>query len=87
MGEVALKQSGILTPSNMTEAEQFAKTIAVSSFCPKTFQGKPADIVVAVQWASEVGLSPLTAMQKYGRHQWQTVVIRRWFAGAHHWAP
>ena len=63
MGEVALKQSGILTPSNMTEALEFAKTMAASAFCPKAFQGKPADIVVAVQWASEVGLAPLAAMQ------------------------
>tara|TARA_R100001198_G_C5229231_1_gene208944 strand:- start:651 stop:1649 length:999 start_codon:yes stop_codon:yes gene_type:complete len=63
MGEVAAKQSGILTPTNMTEAMQFAETMAVSAFCPKAFQGKPADIVVAVQWASEVGLAPLAAMQ------------------------
>ena len=63
MGEVAAKQSGILTPTNMTEAMQFAETVAVSSFCPEKFKGNPADILVAVQWASEVGLSPFTAMQ------------------------
>jgi len=63
MGEVAIKQSGILTPRNMGEAMQFAETMAASAFCPKAFQGKPADIVVAVQWASEVGLAPLAAMQ------------------------
>jgi hypothetical protein len=63
MGELAIKQSGILTPRNMGEAMQFAETMAVSAFCPKAFQGKPADIVVAVQWASEVGLAPLAAMQ------------------------
>ena len=63
MGEVAVKQTGILTPTNMGEAMQFAETMAASAFCPKAFQGKPADIVVAVQWASEVGLAPLAAMQ------------------------
>jgi hypothetical protein len=63
MGEVATKQSGVLTPRNMAEAMQFAETMAVSAFCPKAFQHKPADIVVAVQWASEVGLAPLAAMQ------------------------
>ena len=63
MGELAIKQSGILTPRIMGEAMQFAETMAVSAFCPKAFQGKPADIVVAVQWASEVGLAPLAAMQ------------------------
>ena len=63
MGEVATKQSGVLTPRNMAEAMQFAEMVSVSSFCPKDFKGKPADILVAVQWASEVGLSPYTAMQ------------------------
>lgn len=63
MGEVAVKQNGILTPTNMGEAIQFAEMVAVSKFCPKDFVGKPADILVAVQWASEVGLSPFTAMQ------------------------
>ena len=65
MGEVALKQkqNGILTPTNMSEAMQFAETMAASSFVPKAFQGKPADIVVAVQWASEVGLAPFAALQ------------------------
>ncbi len=63
MGEVAIKQAGILTPRNMTEAMQFAETMAASAFCPRAFQGKPGDIVVAVQWASEVGLAPLAAMQ------------------------
>ena len=63
MGEIALKQNGILTPSNMAEAMQFAETMAASSFVPKAFQGKPADIVVAVQWASEVGLAPFAALQ------------------------
>tara|TARA_R100001129_G_scaffold35462_1_gene24141 strand:+ start:218 stop:1225 length:1008 start_codon:yes stop_codon:yes gene_type:complete len=63
MGEVATKQSGVLTPRNMAEAMQFAEMVAVSSFCPGDFKGKPADILVAVQWASEVGLSPYTAMQ------------------------
>jgi hypothetical protein len=63
MGEVAVKQNGILTPTNMGEAIQFAEMVAVSKFCPKDFVGKPGDILVAVQWASEVGLSPFTALQ------------------------
>ncbi len=63
MGDVVLKQAGILTPSNMDEAFEFAKVMASSQMCPKNFQGKPADIVVAVQWASEVGLAPFAALQ------------------------
>ena len=63
MGDLAVKQSGILTPSNMTEALQFAETMAASALVPPQFKNKPADIVVAVQWASEVGLSPFAALQ------------------------
>ena len=63
MGEVAVKQNGLFTPSNMSEAMQFAEMMASSAFVPKQFQGKPADILVACQWASEVGLAPFAAMQ------------------------
>lgn len=63
MGKLAIKQNGLFTPSNMSEAMQFAEMMASSAFVPKQFQGKPADILVACQWASEVGLAPFAAMQ------------------------
>ena len=55
-------KSGALAPTNMGEAIQFSEMLASSNMVPKNFQGKPADILVAVQWGSEVGLSPLAAL-------------------------
>lgn len=55
-------KSGALAPTNMSEAIQFSEMLASSNMVPKNFQGKPADILVAVQWGSEVGLSPLAAL-------------------------
>jgi hypothetical protein len=47
----------------MTEAIKFSKMLAASSMVPKVFQGKPEDILVAVQWGSEVGLPAMSALQ------------------------
>jgi len=55
-------KSGALAPTNMSEAIQFSEMLASSNMVPKNFQGKPADILVAVQWGSEVGLPPLAAL-------------------------
>ena len=55
-------KSGALAPTNMGEAIQFSEMLASSNMVPKNFQGKPADILVAVQWGSEVGLPPLAAL-------------------------
>lgn len=37
--------------------------LADSSIVPKDFQGKPGNVLVAVQWGAEIGLKPLQAMQ------------------------
>ena len=55
-------KSGALAPTNMGEAIQFSEMLASSNMVPKNFQNKPADILVAVQWGSEVGLPPLAAL-------------------------
>jgi hypothetical protein len=46
----------------MSEAIQFSEMLASSSLVPKNFQGKPSDILVAVQWGAEVGLPPMSAL-------------------------
>ena len=50
-------------PTNMTEAMEFSKFIATSSHIPKDFQGKPNNILVAIQWGYEIGLAPMQALQ------------------------
>jgi len=53
----------LITPQSITEAMEYAKMIANSSFCPKGMNGKPGDVLVAVQMGAEVGLSPMQALQ------------------------
>lgn len=50
-------------PTNITEAMEFSKLLASSNFIPKDFQGKPGDVLVAMQWGLEIGLAPLQALQ------------------------
>jgi hypothetical protein len=52
-----------LAPNNMAEAMQFSKMLADSNMVPAAFRGKPADVLVAVIWGSEIGLGPLQAVQ------------------------
>ena len=59
--EIATK--GMLTPTTFEGAVKFSETLASSSMVPAAFKGKPADILVAVQWGSEVGLAPMQALQ------------------------
>ena len=51
-----------LNPTNLTEAMEFAKFVSTSGHIPKQFQGKPNDILVAIQWGYEIGLAPMQAL-------------------------
>ena len=50
-------------PQTMTEAIEFSGMLAKSAMVPKAYQGKPEDVLVAVQWGFELGLAPLQALQ------------------------
>lgn len=50
-------------PATITEAMEFSKMLAKSAMVPKQYQGKPEDIMVAVQWGYEIGLAPMQALQ------------------------
>jgi len=52
-----------LVPRTMNEAIRFSTRLAASSLVPKDFQGKPEDILVAMQWGNEVGLPIMSALQ------------------------
>lgn len=52
-----------LAPRNFEEAVRFAKMLADSDLAPKDFKGKPANVMIALQMGSEVGLSPMAAIQ------------------------
>jgi hypothetical protein len=55
--------TGMLTPTTYEGAVQFSETLAASSMVPAAFKNKPGDILVAVQWGSEIGLPPMQALQ------------------------
>jgi len=51
------------TPANMSEAMGLAKMMAASDMVPKAYQRKPANILVAIQYGSEIGLAPMQSLQ------------------------
>lgn len=50
-------------PATLGEAMEFSQMLAKSAMVPKQYQGKPEDIMVAVQWGYEIGLAPMQALQ------------------------
>jgi hypothetical protein len=52
-----------MMPSTFDEAYRMARAFANSELVPKTFRGKPDDILVALQLAAEVGFPPMQGLQ------------------------
>jgi len=52
-----------LEPTTLQEAMRFSEILASSTMIPRDFQGKPGNVLVAIQWGREVGLGPLQALQ------------------------
>lgn len=50
-------------PTSLAEARELAKDLADSDLVPKQYQGKPGNVLVAIQWGAELGMKPLQAMQ------------------------
>lgn len=57
------KELATLAPRTLAEAMEFSKLVSQSAIVPKDYQGKPANVLVAVQWGMELGLAPMQAMQ------------------------
>lgn len=52
-----------LMPSTFEGAIQFANAICKSNLLPRDYQNNPGNILSAIQYGSEIGLSPFQAMQ------------------------
>jgi hypothetical protein len=50
-------------PTTLDEAMRFSEMLSKSQMVPKAYQGKPEDVLVAVQWGKELGLAPMQALQ------------------------
>jgi hypothetical protein len=59
---MARKRASSLEPKSFVEAVKFAEQISGTSFVPDHFRGKPADILAAMQFGSEVGIGPLQSL-------------------------
>ncbi len=57
------KDLSLYNPANIEEAMKFAKAMSQSGLVPEHFKGKPANILVAVQWGYEIGLKPMQSLQ------------------------
>jgi hypothetical protein len=53
----------VLTPTTFDQLVTFSKIAADSELVPKDFRGKPGNIMIAVQFGSELGLSPMQSLQ------------------------
>lgn len=53
----------VLRPQSFGELVQFAQMAAKSQMVPRDFQGKPENIMLAVQMGSELGLAPMQSLQ------------------------
>lgn len=52
-----------LTPQNLQEAMDMANLMANSEMVPRDYQGKPGNVLVAVQMGAELGLKPVQSLQ------------------------
>lgn len=60
---LSIRNNFLIQPNTLTEAMDYAKMIAASSFCPPAMKSKPGDVIIAMQMGAEVGLSPMQALQ------------------------
>ena len=52
-----------LALASMADAIQFSTMVSKTEFAPKDFRGKPEACLLAIQHGSEIGLSPMQALQ------------------------
>lgn len=52
-----------LIPKTFEEALRFCDVLCKSTLVPADYQGKPANVLVALQYGMELGISPLQAMR------------------------
>ena len=52
-----------VSPTTLEEGWRLAQFMAKSQLVPKNFQGKPEDVLVAIQMGIEIGLAPMQALQ------------------------
>lgn len=59
----SLTYAETLRPNSFDALVKFAERMSRTAFVPKSFHGKPDDIVAAVMFGAELGLAPLQSLQ------------------------
>jgi|ERR1017187_1873111 hypothetical protein len=49
--------------TSLDQAMNYANLIAESDLAPKDYKGKPGNVLIAIQFGSEIGLKPMQALQ------------------------
>lgn len=52
-----------LVPANIDGRLAYANALSQAKLLPETFRGRPADVLVAMDWGESLGLTPMQAMQ------------------------
>lgn len=63
MNAVTTTRKSVLQITSMADLMEYSKIIARSTMIPRDFQGKPENVIIAIQWGHEIGLAPLQALQ------------------------
>ena len=58
-----LPNSGLMDFSNFENAVKFCEIISKTEMCPRGYKGKPFEVMCAIQYGHEIGLSPFQAIQ------------------------
>lgn len=56
--------TGELVARSLTEVMEYSKAVAAASIIPRAFQGKPADVLVAVEYGNALGIRPVVALSE-----------------------
>jgi hypothetical protein len=51
-----------IVPQTFAELVKYAELISTSDLVPKDFKGKPANVMLAMQWGIEIGMSPVQSL-------------------------
>lgn len=61
--EIVVKKDNQLDMINLNTYLKWSEMISKSSFCPPQFKGKPEEVLLCLQYAHEIEVSPMQALQ------------------------
>lgn len=56
-------RAGQIAPASIDDLWTLSKRLAQTEIVPRSYQGKPEDIIAAILWGSEIGFGPMQSLQ------------------------